>query len=582
VRKLLAVFTALALAAIAVPAQSAAATNLLEITQVNPNVIKPLESLRVTANVKSRQIESVELWLSRNEVTDLTKIAQDVIPLSQAVVINNQVTINRSSMPNLNSGVYQLVLRSIDGRSVIGEQAIPIVVVANKLPSKNLAVLVPISVPPTSSEVSPIKTLLAAGIGEKVQWFIDSDTFNKLELTELNLAGSVAALAATNPDPNVASKYKLRRLLALSVTRAQADLAALLGAKPKVASWQQRHRLAGAGIRTAISANLNYVVSTANEAATKYQFGTKNLTEITVDPTLTNLLAATDNPIMIKQYVLAASALTDAAAIAPPIGWAPTFEMASAFFTATKSAPWLKLVTTDQIGAKLPARSTSNISGSAPVFSTRHLRNLDQVNRIWRSLNLTTLDSPAEKYQTAAVSTISSWWWLARPAGNKYTQEIKAELLTELNKLKISSRSKVVLPAATGSIPITISNQRESVAKIQVTGTALGTAVVRIDPINVEIPAGAKQIVELPIEVISAGSIYAQLLIQGSNGEDTSMTPTVLQIEVSQYRAVAQLIVFGAFGVLVLLSAISIRGRVKKRNEIGDNAAQKGGNESTS
>jgi len=582
VRKLFAVFAALALAAISVPAQGAVATNLLEITQVNPSIIKPLESLRVTANVKSRQIESVELWLSRNQVTDLTKIAQDVIPLSQAVVIKNRVTITRSSMPNLSSGVYQLVLRSIDGRSVIGEQAIPIVVVANKLPTKNLAVLVPISVPPTSTEISPVKTLLATGVGEKVQWFIDSDTFTKLDLTELNLAGSVSAIAATNPDPNLASKYKLRRLLALSVTRAKADLTQIIGTEPKVATWQQRHRLAGDGMRTAISANLNYVVTTANEPPTKYQLGAKSITEITVDPSLTNLLAATDNPVMIRQYVLATSALTNSAAIAPPLGWAPTFEMASAFFSAAKTAPWLNLVSTDQIAANLTAKSTSNISGSAPVFSTKHLRNLDQVNRIWRSLNLTTLDTPAAKFQTAAVSTISSWWWLARPAGNKYAQEIKAELSTELNKLKISSRSKVVLPTATGSIPITISNQRESVAKIQVTGTALGTAVVRIDPISVEIPVSAKQIVQLPIEVISAGSIYAQLLIQGSNGEDTAMTPTVLQIEVSQYRFVAQLIVFGAFGVLVLLSAISIRGRVKKRSEIGDNAAQKGSDESTS
>lgn len=580
-KRLFAVITALALAAISVPAQSAVATNLLEITQVNPSIIKPLESLRVTANVKSRQIESVELWLSRKKVTDLSKIAQDVIPLSQAAVINNRVTINRSSMPALTSGVYQLVLRSIHGRSVIGEQAIPIVVVANKLPTKDLAVLVPISVPPTSSEVSPIKTLLATGVGEKVEWFVDSDTFTKLELTELNLAGSVSAIAATNPDPNVASKYKLRRLLALSVLRAKADLTSTAG-EPKVASWQQRHQLAGDGMRTAISANLDFVISTLDQSATKYQYGAKNLTEITVDPTLTKLLAATANPIMVRQYVLATSVLTNAAAIAPPIGWAPTFEMASSFFTAAKTAPWLNLITTDQIAAKLTAKSTSNISGAAPVFSTKHLRNLDQVNRIWRSLNLTTLDAPAPKYQTAAVSTISSWWWLARPSGNKYAQQIKAELLTELNKLKISSRSKVVLPAATGSIPITISNQRESVAKIQVTGTGLGTAVVRIDPIQVEIPAGAKQIVELPIEVISAGSIYAQLLIQGSDGEDTAMTPTVLQIEVSQYRAVAQLIVFGAFGVLVLLSAISIRGRLKKRNGIGDNAAQKGGDGSIS
>jgi hypothetical protein len=128
-----------------------------------------------------------------------------------------------------------------------------------------------------------------------------------------------------------------------------------------------------------------------------------------------------------------------------------------------------------------------------------------------------------------------------------------------------------VLPATTGSIPITITNKRDTTAKIQVAGQALGTAVVRIETVAVEIPAGAKQVIELPIEVVTPGSIYAQLLIQGQNGETTAMTPTVLQIEVSQYRIVAQLIIFGAFGVLLVLSAISVRGRIKKRREIGDN-----------
>lgn len=567
-RKLVAAITATFLIFISLPTQAAVSTNLLEITDVNPSIIRSAAALTVSANVNSRDIESVELWLSRDQVTDLTKIAQDVIPLAQAVVLNNKVTIRRNAMPNISAGVYQLVLRSIDGNSVIGEQAIPIVVSGASLPTKKLAVVVPISIPPTSDEITPLNTLLTAGVQAPVDWFIDGDTFKKLRVNQIELAGRITAIAATNPDPNVASKYKLRNFLALATQSAQATFAP---APVKVATWQIRHQVDGEGMRTALGAKLDYVVTKSNSAATKYQFGANEITELTIDPALTDLIAVTSNPIMLRQYVLAASAITDAAAIAPPIGWAPSVDLAAAFFSAVNAAPWLELISVDAISAGLTAKSTSNISGSSPVFSSKHLRNLDQLNRIWRSLTATTLDSPKPETFTLAISTISNWWWLARPSGNQYALQVKQELAGELNKLSISSRNKVVLPATTGSIPITITNKRDTTAKIQVAGQALGTAVVRIETVAVEIPAGAKQVIELPIEVVTPGSIYAQLLIQGQNGETTAMTPTVLQIEVSQYRIVAQLIIFGAFGVLLVLSAISVRGRIKKRREIGDN-----------
>ena len=567
-KKLVAAVTATFLIFMSLPTQAAVSTNLLEITQVNPSIIRSAAALTVSANVNSRDVESVELWLSRDQVTDLTKIAQDVIPLAQAVVLNNKVTIRRNAMPNISTGVYQLVLRSIDGQSVIGEQAIPVVIISENLPTKKLAVLIPVSIPPTSDEITPLNTLLTAGAQAPVDWFIDGDTFKKLRFNQIELAGSVTGIAATNPDPNVASKYKLRNFLALA---AESTKATFTPAPVKVASWQIRHALDGEGMRTALGAKLDFVVTKSNSASAKYQLGTNEITEITIDPVLTELISVTSNPIMLRQYVLAASVITDAAAIAPPIGWAPSVDLATAFFNAVNFAPWLELISVDAISAGLTAKSTSNISGSSPVFSSNHLRNLDQLNRIWRSLVATTLDSPKPETLTRTISTISSWWWLARPSGNEYTLQVKQELVAELNKLSISSRNKVVLPATTGSIPITITNKRETTAKIQVAGQALGTAVVRIQTVSVEIPAGAKQVIELPIEVVTPGSIYAQLLIQGQNGETTAMTPTVLQIEVSQYRIVAQLIIFGAFGVLLLLSGISIRGRIKKRSQIGDN-----------
>ena len=565
-KKFLAAIAILLILPITIPTQAAVADNLLEITSVNPTAIKANAPLQVSALVKSRQIQSVELWVSRNPVTDLTKIEQDVIPLAQAVVRNSQVTISRSNMPNLSAGVYQLVLRSISNSSVLGEQAVPIV--AGNLPTKELAVIVPISVPPTSNEVSSQQTLLTVGATATVDWFIDGNTFNKIPGTELVLAGRINGIAAANPDLNAVSKYRLRNLLDVAITETRSVLSQ--PAIP-VGVWQLRHQVDGNGMRNAISADLDYVISELNETPTKFRYNDNELTELTVDPTLTKLLATATTPTMVKQYVIAAAALTDAAAIAPPLGWAPGFPAATAFFAAVNETKWLETVPVQQVTNRLASKATSNISGKAPVFSVKHLRNLDQINRYWLTLNNTSATSPDSSITTSAISAASNWWWLARPSGNEYAKQVKQDLITEVNALRISSRNRVVLPDAIGVIPVTLTNNRTTPVEFNLAGQGLGTAVVRIDAVKVEIPAESKQVVELPIEVVTPGSIYAQLVIQGKLGEETTITPTPLQIEVSQYRAVAQVIIYGAFGVLLILSAISIRGRLRKQRAIQHN-----------
>ena len=561
-RKLLAIVLTVLVIPISVPGNAAVADNLLEITSVNPTVIKADAPLTITATVKSRQIETVELWLSRSPITDLTKIAQDVIPLAQAVVQNSQVKIQRTRMPNLSAGVYQLVLRSISKNSVLGEQAVPIT--TGNLPTKELVVLVPISVPPTSDEISTQQTLLTVGADENVDWFIDGTTAAKLSETNLSVAGRINGITAANPDLNVVSKYQLQSLLTAAIAETKSVLT-----RPElpVAGWQIRHRVDGDGMRNAITAGLEYVISEIDQPATKFRYNKKSLTELTVDPTLIQLLATATTPAMVNQYVIASAALTNAAAIAPPVGWAPSFPNAAAFFAAINQSPWLKVVSAKQVSAKLESKSTSNISGTARVFSVKHLRNLDQIARYWLTLANTSAASPNPELTTAALAAASNWWWLARPSGNEYAKQVKQELVAEVNSLKISSRNKVVLPDAVGVIPVTLTNNRDTAVKFYLAGQGLGTAVVRIDSVEVEIPAQAKQVVELPIEVITPGSIFAQLVIQGKLGEETTITPTPLQIEVSQYRTVAQLVIYGAFGVLVLLSVISLRGRLRKRRE---------------
>jgi hypothetical protein len=189
------------------------------------------------------------------------------------------------------------------------------------------------------------------------------------------------------------------------------------------------------------------------------------------------------------------------------------------------------------------------------------------MNRLWQTLQVTSANQPDAELSNRVVAATSSWWWLSRSSGNESTRILKQDLTSEVNQLKFSSRNKILLPAASGEIPITISNDRSTDAKFQISGNGLGTAVVRIETVQVEIPANTKQVIELPIEVITPGTIYAQLVIEGPSGETTSIAPAVLQVEVSQYRVVAQVVIYGAFGVLILLSLISIRSRVQRRKQ---------------
>ncbi|MBM3690906.1 MAG: hypothetical protein FJW76_02695 [Actinobacteria bacterium] len=566
-RRLLVLVFAFSSVLIMPPSQAEVADNLLDITQLNPGIVKPFEPLIVTARVLNDEVETVELWISRNQVTDLTKVSQEVLPLTQVPVKNKQITITKNSMPNVGSGVFQLVLRSISGSSVIGEQAIPVVI--GNQPPKELAVLVPISIAPTSDGVTPVLSLLSVGEKRQVNWFIDGNTYPKLNLDELNLTGLTFGIAAANPDPNVTARYNLRSLLTLANTETANQLKQFPELETSV--WQMKHLVDANGLRAAISSGVDFVVSQSDSAAVKYRYQKKSITVLTVDPTLTQLLVSATNPIMVRQNLLAQTALTNASAIAAPIGWAPNLAVATTFFNTTANIPWVREVTPNQISESIGITDLSQVTQSSPVFSISHLRNLDQVNKLWSTFSATSATTPDAELTNRVIAATSSWWWLARSSGNESTRALKQDLANEVNKLKISSRNKIVLPSAFGNIPVTITNNRLTPAKLQIVGTGLGTAVVRIETQLVEIPPETKKVIELPVEVISPGTIYAQLVIEGTNGEVTSITPTVLQVEVSQYRVVAQVIVYGAFGVLILLSIVSIRSRVKRRRPIVHN-----------
>ena len=545
------------------PTQAEVPDNLLEISRLSPDVANQNDSLVIAAQVSSTQVETVELWLSRNPVDDITEIAQEVIPLAQARVVNNQVTITRNAMPDVSSGVYQLVLRSISNSSVIGEQAVPIVI--GQIPAKELAVLVPISVPPTSNEVLSLQSVLSAGEARPVSWFIDSDSFAKLNLTKLNVSSEVIGVPATNPDPNVAARKELGNLLSLANLKTQAQFSDFQ--ELETGLWSIKHPADANGIRAAARSGIDFLVAQKNEPARKFRYQKQEVTEITVDPVLTSLLSATSNPILIRQYLLSQSVLTNAAAIAPPIGWAPSLAAANSFFDTAQNIAWVEFTDTKQIARNLELTPLSEIEKNSPVFSVSHLRNLDQMNRLWQTLQVTSANQPDAELSNRVVAATSSWWWLSRSSGNESTRILKQDLTSEVNQLKFSSRNKILLPAASGEIPITISNDRSTDAKFQISGNGLGTAVVRIETVQVEIPANTKQVIELPIEVITPGTIYAQLVIEGPSGETTSIAPAVLQVEVSQYRVVAQVVIYGAFGVLILLSLISIRSRVQRRKQ---------------
>jgi hypothetical protein len=126
-----------------------------------------------------------------------------------------------------------------------------------------------------------------------------------------------------------------------------------------------------------------------------------------------------------------------------------------------------------------------------------------------------------------------------------YTDELR-------HSVEVLSAGAVILPAEQGKVPITIHNSLSVPVHIYV--SASGEPAVRVIPeslVNVEIGAGKRKSIEVPVRLIGSDVGFINLQLKDSSGRAIG-SPVRIQLSSSAYATVARF-VMGIAGILLVL-----------------------------
>lgn len=297
-------------------------------------------------------------------------------------------------------------------------------------------------------------------------------------------------------------------------------------------------------------------------------------------------------PIAGRQLLLAATATTtlnvpgDTMAIVPPVTWSPTAEAATTALTAATSAPWLRVVPlVDLLAESTADRPNANLFTSE-VGAGTGLNETQTFGIALGSYVVSVLgqvtDQPSPALQTFRESLLRSGsaWWRDQPtAGEVQLAQTLAQVNEEQGKLAITTAGTITFPGDQGRVPVTISNDLDVPANVQLQLTSEPEYRLESEPIGeLQIPAGQRVSLEVPVTVVGSQPVQvsAQLLTPQGLAYGTAEE---FQLRSTAYSRVAQWVIVGALVLLAALVVRSVTARIRESK--AESAADAAGDETT-
>ena len=189
-------------------------------------------------------------------------------------------------------------------------------------------------------------------------------------------------------------------------------------------------------------------------------------------------------------------------------------------------------------------------------------------------------DQPSPAIQTFRESLLRSGsaWWRDQPAsGDVQLGQTLSQVNEEQGKLAITTAGTITFPGDQGRVPVTVSNDLDVAANVQVQLTSDPAYRLESEPVTeLQVPAGQRVSLEVPVTVVGSQPVLvsAQLLTpQGlTYGE-----PEKFQLRSTAYSRVAQWVIIGALVLLAALVVRSVTARIRdSRSETPAEAADSG------
>ena len=248
-----------------------------------------------------------------------------------------------------------------------------------------------------------------------------------------------------------------------------------------------------------------------------------------------------------------------------PATWKISNERLSALVSVLSNHSWMQLTTLDLIAAAAPTENfVASQSADSRDFSRALLRqaqnlkvNTESVSALYNDQGL------ASGFTASRVFGYSDLWPSNARATEYLTKNIS--LLNEyLSAVSIQASERITTPEESSEIPVTIVNESDKSVSVSVALTSDAASRFTAEPSGViVVDSGQRITVPIAITLVGAGVVDVQAQLIAPNGERFWEVENI-QISSAAYSQFARTLVWGAFGLLVLLS---LSNYVKRRKD---------------
>ena len=252
-----------------------------------------------------------------------------------------------------------------------------------------------------------------------------------------------------------------------------------------------------------------------------------------------------------------------------PTKWKISSERLSALVSVLSDHNWMQLTTLDLVSATEPTENyVATQSVDPSVFSRALVRQAQNLKVNTESVSALYDDQELAAGFTAARILGYSDLWPSNARATEYLTENISLLNEYLNAVSIQASGRITTPEENSEIPITIVNESDSAVSVSIDLTSAATSRFSAQPTGViQVDSGQRITVPVAITLVGAGVVDVKAQLIAPNGERFGEVENI-QISSAAYSQFARTLVWGAFGLLVLLALSNFMKRRKDKRSI--------------
>ena len=249
-----------------------------------------------------------------------------------------------------------------------------------------------------------------------------------------------------------------------------------------------------------------------------------------------------------------------------PADWKISSERLSALTTVLSDHNWMQLTTLDLVAAQEPTQNFVSVVDEFQSQLTRAtIRQANELRSEAEILSSLYVDKElANSFDAARILGFSDLWNSSTDASKYLSRNLKL-LDTYLSDVSIEASARITTPEESSEIPITVVNKSDQAVSVSINLTSSATSRFTAETSELTlVESGQRITIPVAITLVGAGVVNVRAQLIAPNGESFGEVENI-QISSAAYSQFARTLVWGAFGLLVLLALSNFVKRRKDR-----------------